>query len=927
MRKCRSYSPKRRSCTPRRHRCCCSGRRSESSPPCAVCCDTRKRARSESPTRKCPKVCLPCDPCDPCYKEKCSKRRCESYYIKKYSGRCSPCGTRPIDTLLAKYDYCCPQRCRESCSPAKDPCFSSKTDTCWKYDPCPTSRYDPCCTKVSDPCFSSKYDSCLKSSFDFRCPKNCNPCSMNRFNSCCPKPCDPCFTSKHEPCYPKKYDTYMPSICDPCYPPKYEPCFISKYDPCPSLKYDSCSPKSYDPCFQSKYDPCFQSKHDPCFQSKHDDPCCTKKYQHGSRLDPGCSGRCEVCCISRGLPNIFQKYDVECRDVCNPKAWESGYSKVNETPCIKKVAIVCQPKQKENETIYLTKRDPSILDTGSKVNFGDHTMTFDTFNKVVYPSEIPIKQDSLRRVGSHSELPVHEESSRRVVTSDECEVSKAPPCAESESKPRDPCRDMCNRDLCKDKCRKPCKEPCNREPCRDQCRDQCRDPCRDQCRDQSRDQCRDPCRDQCRDQSRDQCRDPCRDQCRDPCRDQSRDQCRDPCRDQSRDQCRDKCRDPCRDQCKDTCNLTEPSAEFLEKFHKLGKLPRDEQHMCPWEADVTVNGNVRAHCDSTAVEIAKKMTGRYRAQGERMTTDSCAQIPIECEDEDDQCLNLGQLDDGTCLDFSRNNKLIREKSRNEHLCTWKLIKERQMTSNKSTFNRLASNGKSPDFGQNLPQRSKPFLRFRETGGRPESSSSNVKDARKHSDRYFEASVGHDGTLTQRCVTFVSGRRNNYNNSKNSTSLSARHNGSHAHKSPSGSAEIRSDSLHEPKRGSPLRAPRDGSVAVSVSYRTASEMRDDLSPQKLPASGRLTTSSQLSREVKEFIQDRKSLWHHRSSQRRLSRAPCEVHSEETWRHHQHQSSSMPRRLSMASFSTEHDHFSSSPHKRNLIAHRYRGSDDE
>ncbi|BFY98511.1 hypothetical protein BsWGS_01551 [Bradybaena similaris] len=96
-----------------------------------------------------------------------------------------------------------------------------------------------------------------------------------------------------------------------------------------------------------------------------------------------------------------------------------------------------------------------------------------------------------------------------------------------------------------------------------------------------------------------------------------------------------------------------PSRNFLRKSRRVGHcLGRFKPHLCPWEADVSLSGIVRGHCTSTAVEVARRMHGRFTAEGDRFTKDSCESI-IPCPTES-QKLSLGRLDDGTSLNFSRN---------------------------------------------------------------------------------------------------------------------------------------------------------------------------------------------------------------------------------------------------------------------------------
>ncbi|KAK7009540.1 hypothetical protein BgiMline_001072 [Biomphalaria glabrata] len=694
-----------------------------------------------------------------------------------------------------------------------------------RFDFCCPQRYSACYSKDSDYCCYQKADSSYK--YD--------PCFASRQDPCCRKKCDPCTMNK-------LFDIFDDLKYDPCYSTRCSPCSPKKYDPCPKKIY-TCSSSVNDPCCSKQYNPC-PPKYNPCLYRKLDE----------------CSDNCEMCGIKKRLPNIFQKYDTSCRD-----AFKESYKE----PCREQY------------------RNPSK------------------------PQYIDPCRDSCR---------------------DPCKSQYRDPCKDPRRDPfKDPCRDPF-KDPCKDRCRDPCKDPC-REPCRDPCKDQYRDPCR------CREPCKDPSRDPCRRQPK-KC-DPCShneveiqnipkrkitpcetiilskcDQPKEePCK---RDQCRpeqpscdkfnkvcypreipvkaddtrrceinspDTCDIRKENECErenDECKQqPCKGAdscCLDRCDNQDPSSEFLEKFYRLGKLPRHEKHMCPWEADVTVNGNVRAHCDSTAVEIAKKMTGRYRAEGERCTSDSCANVPVDCE-EDNQHLNLGILDDGTYLDFSRNNKVIRNKSRNRSDNVHKLIRGKDVKSDtSSTSEDNCGHLKSSTVkSQRTPSRSRPFqfLEFGAEGLMVSHSNANENGR----GRYFEVCVTNDATMTKRCVHIGSNNQNLKVKRHSDTPASRR-----------GSPNRKPHTYHDNLFGEPPSS--SSSEVVSTTYCTASEMR--FRPPE-----RQTIGRDLKREVDDFLKDRKSRRRHKEQ------SPC----EETFSL-SHTAPIMPRRLSLASFNTfregEHNH---------------------
>ncbi|XP_005090453.1 uncharacterized protein LOC101845375 isoform X2 [Aplysia californica] len=159
----------------------------------------------------------------------------------------------------------------------------------------------------------------------------------------------------------------------------------------------------------------------------------------------------------------------------------------------------------------------------------------------------------------------------------------------------------------------------------------------------------------------------CRTSCANPC-----DPC-DPCR-----RCKPRCKStPCKvckwDPCtctvtcseKPTCQVTAacppcgtkdtgPSRALTKAATRVGKcLDRFTPHMCPWEADVTVSGTVRGHCTSTAAEVANRLTGCFKSSGKRYTKDSYKCIS-SC-DTQPQKFRLCALDDGSYMNFSRNN--------------------------------------------------------------------------------------------------------------------------------------------------------------------------------------------------------------------------------------------------------------------------------
>ncbi|GFR89967.1 hypothetical protein ElyMa_002555800 [Elysia marginata] len=98
-----------------------------------------------------------------------------------------------------------------------------------------------------------------------------------------------------------------------------------------------------------------------------------------------------------------------------------------------------------------------------------------------------------------------------------------------------------------------------------------------------------------------------------------------------------------------------PTSWFLKQSEKCGKAKSSKDpHYCPWEAEVTVTGTVRGHCTSTAVEVAKRLTGKFSSKGQRYT---CKKKGSKCDTKKEtknQRMALGYLDDGTKLDFSRN---------------------------------------------------------------------------------------------------------------------------------------------------------------------------------------------------------------------------------------------------------------------------------
>lgn len=99
-----------------------------------------------------------------------------------------------------------------------------------------------------------------------------------------------------------------------------------------------------------------------------------------------------------------------------------------------------------------------------------------------------------------------------------------------------------------------------------------------------------------------------------------------------------------------------PTNWFVKQSEKCGKAKSsNEPHLCPWEAEVTVTGTVRGHCTSTAVEVAKRLTGKFTSRGQRYTDKKKNGTKRDKEAETKpQRMALGFLDDGTKLDFSRN---------------------------------------------------------------------------------------------------------------------------------------------------------------------------------------------------------------------------------------------------------------------------------
>ncbi|CAL1526680.1 unnamed protein product [Lymnaea stagnalis] len=648
----------------------------------------RCRSCSPRPKRCCPPLKCSCVCCSP---DCCvPSRRARSFSpIKRYVS-CPPCD--PSDPCDPCYPINCPRRkCKTYPSSILcDPCCPPRKSKCYiPYDAC-----DPCCPPRKSKCYIP-YDAC-----DPCYPKKgkCYPCYPRGVDSFVSRKCDPC-----DPCYsfrPKRCDP-----CDPCVPKKCFPCDPCKprrcdpWDPCdpgrcdPFDPCDPCVPRrrdSFDPCEpRIPCDPCLPRRRKPCYPC---DPCYPRKVGPCDPCFPRCPEPCDPCVPRRRYPcdpcypRRRDPCDPRCRDPCDPCDPADPCYPRRRKPC-----YPCGPR----------RRDPC--------DPCDPCEPCDPY----YPRWRDACDPCYPRIRD----PLDPCDPRRRYPCDPCDPRRRYPCDPYGTCPPFRCSTKCD-DFFRSRCpvclqlKCICLKSYSADDCKEACPPLSCDPFNKTCY---------------------------------PCGEPARCAQDSACCPINTSSGEAVCQET-RVGTDDRCGVDGPSKDFLQKSRCLGKcMSRYQPHFCPWEADISVSGTIRAHCNSTAVEVAKRMTGRFKSDGERYTTDSCAKLPANRLSESQQ-MSLGVLDDGTNLDFSRNNRKLSEKQKNKDTIVLNSqVNRPAKDSEKAKASAPQTNESSLQKAKRKKSKTLPLPCY-------ESDDADVRsDSMEGVDRFYETSVSHDGGIVRKKV--------------------------------------------------------------------------------------------------------------------------------------------------------------------------------